>query len=99
MASAVLYAMFSSVKDGSEVVTNGGTAQANDFANPLDEMVGPETKGAENLKMSFLLGYLSENLSLDCRFLGIPCDDTGKERFAAVPMFVIVLSTCLGGSR
>lgn len=91
--------MFSSVKDGSEVVTNGGTAQANDFANPLDEMVGPETKGAENLKMSFLLGYLSENLSLDCQFSGMPCDDTGKERFVAIPMFVIVLSTCLCGSR
>ncbi|KAG5553232.1 hypothetical protein RHGRI_011181 [Rhododendron griersonianum] len=85
VASAVLYAMFSSVKDGSEVVTNGGTAQANDFANPLDEMVGPETKGAENLKMSYLLGYLSENLSLDCRFLGIPCDDTGKERGGILP--------------
>ncbi|XP_058209807.1 protein TRANSPARENT TESTA 9-like isoform X1 [Rhododendron vialii] len=85
VASAVLYAMFSSVKDGSEVVTNGGTAQANDFAYPLDEMVGPETKGAENLKMSYLLGYLSENLSLDCRFSGIPCDDTGKERGGILP--------------
>ncbi|KAF7146244.1 hypothetical protein RHSIM_Rhsim04G0130200 [Rhododendron simsii] len=85
VASAVLYAMFSSVTDGSEVVTNSGTAQANDFANPLDEIVGPETKGAENLKMSYLLGYLSENLSLDCRFSGIPCDDTGKERGGILP--------------
>lgn len=91
--------MFSSMKDGTKVVTNGGTDQANYFVNPLDEIVGHETKGAENFVMNYVHGYLSEYLSLDCQFAGIPYDDTVKERFAAVPVFVIVLSTCLGGSR
>ena len=92
VATTILYAdTFSTTKDDSEGIANGGITQASSLFNPLNEMVCPETKGAENFKMNYLLGHLSEHLSCDSYFASFHCDDTLMERFVVVTMFAFVL--------
>ncbi|PSS24406.1 Protein CLEC16A like [Actinidia chinensis var. chinensis] len=87
VATTILYAdAFSTVKDATEGITNGGnTQEGSSLFNPLNEMVCPETKGAENFKMNYLLGHLSEHLSCDSYIASFPCDDTLKERGGIYP--------------
>ncbi|KAL6997979.1 hypothetical protein U1Q18_008103, partial [Sarracenia purpurea var. burkii] len=98
VASAILYAdMFSSIQDATEGITNGGTNHNSSFITPSHEVNCPETKGAENFKMNYLLGHLSEYLSCESHSASFPSDNTLKERFAAVLMLAIVLFKPLGG--
>ena len=93
VATTILYAdTFSTTKDDSEGIANGGiTQEGSSLFTPLNEMVCPETKGAENFKMNYLLGNLSEHLLCDSYFASFHCDDTLMERFVVVTMFAFVL--------